>query len=247
MDSHSPNVCIIIPVYNHAERIESICAAIAQKGMHCYLIDDGSEKNCAAVLQGIAQKENLVKLIRLEPNQGKGVAVCRGLQQAHTDGFTHALQIDADGQHDLSYADQFLSLAQQFPNAVISGSRPYQELPPKRRYGRMVTDVWVWIHTLSLSIKDSMCGYRLYPLHETAQLLQRAKIGKRMDFDTDILVKLYWQGLAVKHVTIAVAYEDDITSHFNLLHDNIRVSKMHTKLFFGMLWRLPKLLIRKWK
>lgn len=244
MNNESFKPCIIIPVYNHHQQIEGICQAITEKNLTCFLVDDGSEENCANILVSISNRFNNTQLLRLDPNQGKGVAVCRGLQLAYQQSFTHALQIDADGQHPLGDMDKFLSMATQFPNAVISGWRPYRDLPRQRRYGRMVTDVWVWIHTLSLSIKDSMCGFRLYPLAATSQLIDTSSIGKRMDFDTDILVKLFWRGIKVHHVVIAVKYEDDIASHFDLVKDNIRVSKMHTKLFFGMLLRLPRLLYR---
>ena len=37
-------------------------------------------------------------------------------------------------------------------------------------------------------------------------------------------------------------YPADGLSHFKLLEDNVRISWMHTRLFFGMLLRLPLLL-----
>jgi hypothetical protein len=30
-----------------------------------------------------------------------------------------------------------------------------------------------------------------------------------------------------------------------MLKDNVFISRMHTRLFFGMLWRLPRLLARR--
>ncbi|GLS27432.1 glycosyltransferase family 2 protein [Marinibactrum halimedae] len=243
MKSYHP--CVIIPVYNHHLKIKDVVEVITSLGYPCIVLDDGSDKTCQQVLQSLAQTNQNVSLTRFDQNRGKGAVVCDGLAIAYEKGFTHALQVDADGQHDLNDLPLFMSLAEAHPCDVISGHRAYESLPANRRYGRMVTDVWVWIHTWSRQIKDSMCGYRLYPLAETMTLLKHYAVGRRMEFDTDILVRLYWSGLEIRHIPTQVEYDDDIASHFDLLNDNLRISWMHTRLFFGMLLRIPRLIIRK--
>ncbi|ACE83568.1 glycosyltransferase family 2 protein [Cellvibrio japonicus] len=238
------NPCSVIPVFNHPHKIAGLVDRLIAYGLPCILVDDGSGEDCARVLDEIAAAKPQVILLRLPQNSGKGVAVCRGLTLAHERGFTHALQVDADGQHDLDDVPRFLARAQQQPLAVVSGWRSYEAMPPSRRSGRKLTDFWVCVNTLSRSIHDSMCGYRLYPLAPTMHLLARKKIGARMDFDTDILVRLYWQGLAVENIPTQILYQDDIPSHFDIVKDNVRISWMHTRLFFGMLVRIPVLLQR---
>lgn len=236
--------CVVIPVFNHPYKIAALVARLLDYGLPCLLVDDGSEASCAQLLDQLEAQHAQVILLRLSQNSGKGVAVCQGLEFASRQGFTHALQVDADGQHDLDDVPKFLEVAQQNSIAVISGWRSYDAMPPSRRSGRKLTDFWVCINTLSRSIKDSMCGYRLYPLAPTMHLLARKKIGARMDFDTDILVRLYWQGLAVENIPTRILYQDDIPSHFDIFKDNVRISWMHTRLFFGMLVRIPTLLRR---
>ena len=238
--------CVIIPVYNHHQHINTVLDGLGQD-IPCLIIDDGSASPCREILQDIARDRPRVELIRLQQNQGKGVAVTTGLKHAHQQGFSHALQIDADGQHDTGDLPHFLDKARRHPQAVVAGIRSYEEMPPKRRYGRMLTDFWVWVNTLSFTIKDSMCGYRLYPLEETMALLTGTGVGRRMDFDTDILVRLYWRGLVIEQLETRIRYHEDSVSHFDLLQDNIRITKMHTRLFFGMLVRLPTLMARIWK
>jgi hypothetical protein len=115
-------------------------------------------------------------------------------------------------------------------------------------YARYLTHIFVWINTLSLDIKDSMCGFRLYPLDAVMELVGHQPIGHRMNFDTDILVRLYWQGLDVINLPTRVTYPSDGVSHFRLFLDNVLITRMHTILFFGMLLRFPVLLTRKiWK
>ena len=134
----------------------------------------------------------------------------------------------------------------EHPDAVISGCPVYDQSVPKGRlYGRYLTHVWVWINTLSLQIRDSMCGFRVYPLAATLALLNRAQIGRRMDFDVEILVRLHWQGVPIRNRPTRVIYPEDGVSHFQLWRDNARISKMHARLFFGMLLRMPQLLWRK--
>jgi glycosyltransferase involved in cell wall biosynthesis len=237
--------CIIIPVYNHHRSMVAVTAALKKLDLHCFYIDDGSEPVCRQSLQEIAGKEDWISLHRLEPNQGKGAAVCKGLQLAFDQGFTHALQIDADGQHDLNDIPQFIRTAQTFPEAVVTGARVADGISAARHYGRKLTDGLVWLQTLSFEIKDSMCGFRLYPLASTLQLLAQQSVGQRMDFDTDILVRLYWRNIAIKQVSTRVIYREGIPSHFNMLRDNLRITRMHTLLVLGMLIRLPSLLARK--
>lgn len=68
---------------------------------------------------------------------------------------------------------------------------------------------------------------------------------KRMDFDTEIVVRLAWRGVQFINIPTRVIYPENGISHFNMLHDNIRITKMHTRLCCGMLLRLPTLLWRK--
>jgi hypothetical protein len=135
-----------------------------------------------------------------------------------------------------------------YPEAVICGCPVYDASVPKARlYGRYATHVWVWINTLSFDIRDSMCGYRVYPLARTLALIDSVKLGSRMDFDADIIVRLHWRGAQVRNRPTRVTYPADGVSHFRLWHDNLRISRMHTVLFLGMLLRSPMLLARKWR
>ena len=237
----------VIPVYNHGEAIGTMVTAVHARGLACILVDDGSGPECAAVLQALAQRHaNMVVLLRLPHNQGKGAAMVAGLRRAHALGYTHALQIDADGQHQPSDIPVFLALSAQRPLAVIAGCPLFDASVPRTRLiARYATHIWVWINTLSLDIRDSMCGFRIYPLAAVVQLMDEVDIGRRMDFDTDVLVRLHWRGVAVVNQPTRVTYPLDGISHFRLWLDNVLITRMHTRLFFGMLLRSPQLLWRK--
>ena len=241
------NPCAVIPVYNHETAVPAVVDALLAAGLPCVLVDDASSPACSAVLEQLAQGENTF-LIRLAINQGKGGAVMAGLREAARLGFTHALQVDADGQHDLRDVATFMQVSQQNPQALICGYPQYDDSVPKGRlYARYLTHVWVWINSLSLQIPDSMCGFRVYPLAPTLALINSVKLGKRMDFDPEILVRLAWRNQPMRWLPTKVHYPQDGLSHFRLFHDNALISGMHTKLFFGMLIRLPSILWGRFK
>ena len=241
------NPCAVIPVYNHETVVPAVVDALLAAGLPCVLVDDASSPACAAVLEHLALGDNIF-LIRLAVNQGKGGAVMAGLREASRLGFTHALQVDADGQHDLRDVATFIQVSQQNPEALICGYPQYDASVPKGRlYARYLTHVWVWINSLSLQIPDSMCGFRVYPLAPSLALINSVKLGKRMDFDPEILVRLAWRNQPMRWLPTKVHYPLDGLSHFRLFHDNALISGMHTKLFFGMLLRLPSILWRRCK
>lgn len=90
-----------------------------------------------------------------------------------------------------------------------------------------------------------MCGFRVYPLSATVALIDATSIGRRMDFDVEILVRLHWRGIGIVNQPTRVSYPTDGVSHFRVWLDNVLISRMHAKLFLGMLLRLPALLWRK--
>jgi glycosyltransferase involved in cell wall biosynthesis len=238
--------CIVIPFYNHAGAIAQVVAALKPLGLPCRIVDDGSDRDAQQVLAQIAARESWVTVQHLPQNQGKGAAVMAGCDASLAAGFTHAVQIDADGQHNVADVPKLLEHARRNPAALISGQAVYDaSVPRSRLYGRYITHVWVWINTLSFEIRDSMCGLRVYPLATACQVWRRHRVGHRMDFDTEVMVRLSWSGVTIINIPTHVTYPADGVSHFRLLKDNVFISLMHARLFFGMLWRLPLLLGRR--
>lgn len=239
--------CIIVPVFNHAEAISRVVLQLQPFGLPCYLVNDGSTPPCSAVLRNLAQHHpDWIMLLERDRNGGKGAAVLTGLRQAISDGYSHAVQLDADGQHQTADLDHFLSVSEKYPDHLILGKPAFDFNAPKGRlYGRQFTNLWIRINTLSTAIADGMCGFRCYPLTPVAMLLRSARLGQRMEFDIEIAVRLYWQGVDVINIETAVQYPLDGVSHFDLLKDNWLISLKHAQLFFGMLCRLPRLVMRR--
>lgn len=237
---------IVIPCFNHGALIGATVERLVPYGLPVFIVDDGSGHATGSVLQDLARRQPLVRLVRRAENGGKGAAVMDGMRAAHAAGHSHALQIDADGQHDTADVPRFLDAGRNRQNAVIIGQPIYDASAPKGRlYGRYITHLWVWIETLSFDIGDSMCGFRLYPLGSVIPLIDRVRLSTRMNFDIEILVRLAWAGVPMQNLGTRVTYPEDGVSHFHMLKDNLRISATHTQLVLGMLLRLPLLLRRR--
>ena len=238
--------CLIVPVFNPGPALGRTLDALLQHHLPLFVHDDGSDEGTRKELEKQAATHPLIHLSRWDVNRGKGAAVIEALRQAHAEGFSHGLQVDSDGQHDTEAVGPFLVLGEAHPEAVIAGTPRYEgPVPVARRYGRWLTHAWVWLETLSFDIGDSLCGFRLYPLEAVVRLTSQTPLPARMDFDTAIIVRLHWEGLRVLNAPVKVTYPEDGVSHFKLLWDNLRITRMHARLVFGMLLRLPRLLSRK--
>jgi glycosyltransferase involved in cell wall biosynthesis len=240
------NPCIVIPVYDHEHAIARVVASLRADGLPIILVDDGSHEGCARELDRLAAADPQITLQRHGHNQGKGCAVMTGARAAFARGYSHALQIDADGQHTLTDAVRFIDAARTFPGHLICGRPLFDDsIPAARFYGRYITHALVWLETLSFDIPDSMCGMRLYALEPFIALIEDTKIGSRMDFDTEVLVHLHWRNVPILWLHTRVSYPLDGVSHYRMIGDNVLMIGLHVRLLLGMVLRSPRLLWRK--
>jgi len=239
--------CIVIPVYKHGKACAEVVDRLVQYNVPVILVDDGNEQETKDYLNQIKAKyDSLVELVTLLKNSGKGGAFTAGLFRAHELEFTHALQIDADGQHDTTKTPVFLEISKEKPEYLLCGYPEYDEsVPGKRKNGRKFANVWCSIVTWKSGIVDSMCGFRVYPVEPTYNFLSRHHLDMRMGFDIEVLIKLIWTGLKFEFHPVKVTYPSDGISNFHMFRDNVRISWVFTKLCAGMLLRIPVFLWRK--
>ena len=245
----------IIPVYRHGKTACLIAQQLAVMGLPVIMIDDGNEEKTqkelgeyAASFAATSENASGVFLVRLEKNSGKGEAVIRGFQKAAELGLTHVLQIDADGQHDAGKAKFYLEESARNPDKIICGYPEFDESAPKSRVkGRKISVFWGAVVTLSMKFKDMLCGFRVYPVNESLRAAGSIFLDKRMGFDTEILVRLYWNNVLPVFYPIKVIYPKDGISNFHIITDNFRISCMFARLFIGMLLRFPLLVTRNIK
>ena len=237
------NTCIVIPHFDHLSQFRLFLHRLAEQGMPLVVVDDASP---ATVLDALAEMLHEQApgstLVRHDKNQGKGGAVMTGLRTAYAAGFTHALQIDADGQHDPAGISALVGAGRANPDSLICGEPVFDDdISALRYYARYITLSLCWFETLSTDIRDALCGFRLYPLARIIKILNGCKPGKRMAFDPEILVRAVWAGIPLHFVPVQVEYPEGGRSHFHYIVDNVEISWMHTRMIFGMLIRIPRL------
>ena len=239
--------CIVVPHFDHVEQFRDVLPRLLSHGLPLIVVDDASPEPAYEELQRLlAEHAGSTTLLRHAANQGKGGAVMTGLKAALDAGHTHALQIDADGQHDTADIPRFLAAAATYPAAVICGEPQFDDSISKLRYyGRYLTHSLAWLESLSTEIRDALCGFRLYPLETIVAIFERRRPGSRMAFDPEILVRATWSGIRLHFIPVHVRYPEGGRSHFLYFRDNAEISWMHIRLVCGMLLRLPKLLWRR--
>ena len=230
----------LVPFYNHPQNIKALVAALKTYELPVIVVDDGSDEESKQILAELERTEGILLLTRAQ-NGGKGIAMKDGFKFASERGFSYVLQIDADFQHDAALIGEFLRQSKAHPQSIVCANPIYGEDAPKSRvYGRKITNFWVAINTLSLGVKDAMCGFRVYPLEQLKKAAAKSKTN-RMEFDIEILVNAVRQGISVRWIDTCVRYEKGGVSHFKMLRDNALISLMHAKCFFS----LPKFALGK--
>jgi glycosyltransferase involved in cell wall biosynthesis len=239
------NPCLLIPIYDHGSTIGPVVAALARFGLPCLIVDDGSAAPTRAVLDDLEEQHPWLQVHHRKTNGGRGAALKTGYRVAATRGFSHAIQLDADGQHDPDDVPHFLERIRQNPSAVVLGVPVFDASVPKARlYGRQFSRALVWLFTLSRSIPDPLCGYRAIPLAATLRALDAREGGDHMEFDPEILVRLYWAGVPVETVSTRVVYPEGGLSHFDVLWDDLRLAGVYVRFAAEMVPRVPGLLGR---
>jgi len=230
-------VCAVIPTFDNPLTIAKVVADVRPHVAEVLVVDDGSAEDGRRAVEALGQ-QGAVRVVRRETNGGKGAAVKTGLRAARALGFSHALQIDADGQHDPADIPEFLARAAAQPTAAVLGHPVFDASTPRgRRAAHGLTNFWTRIETGGAAIEDPQCGFRVYPVARAIESEPRAN---HMDFDIEIAVRLAWAGTAIVNVPTRVRYLPPAVggvSHFRPVRDNLAITWMHTRLVIASLWR----------
>ena len=223
--------CAVVPTYDNPETIAAVVDRIRSQLPRVFVVDDGSGEAGRLACEALA-RSGRAQVVRHAENRGKGAAVRTGLAAARAGGFSHAFQIDADGQHDLAAIPEFLVAARAKPEAAVFAYPVYEVTAPAlRTLGRKLTKFWVDLEVGGPGrIRDAMIGFRIYPIEATLALGTRCD---RMAFDVEVAVLLAWAGVPIENRPVGVRYltaEEGGRSHFRMLRDNAALFRLHSRL-----------------
>ena len=234
---------VLIPSYNTGARVAQTVREARQHWAPVWIVVDGSSDGSTEALRALARNDEHIRVLVLERNQGKGAAILHGLRSAAAEGYTHALAMDADGQHPAAKIPEFMAVSQANPDAQILGVPVFdRDAPIERVRGRRVSNWWANLETLRAGVADSLFGFRVYPIRPLVEIMQGQRWMRRFDFDVEAAVRLCWSGVRPVSIPAPVRYfrpEEGGVSHFRYLQDNALLTWMHTRLFLEFLARLP--------
>jgi len=239
---------VLIPSYNTGPKLLETVAAAQGQWRPVWVVIDGSTDGTGEALAEQARQESTLRVLRRTANGGKGAAVLDGLRAAEKTGFTHILVMDADGQHPVSSIRRFMELSKRRPEAMVLGVPVFDHTAPRIRVmGRKVSNCLAWVESLG-EIRDSLFGFRIYPLGPLRRAMEASHFMRRFDFDVEAAVRLCWSGVPAINVPAPVHYfhaAEGGISHFRYVRDNLLLAGMHARLLIGFLRRLRPLLTRR--
>ena len=243
LPSHSH--LVIIPTYNTGSRVLDTVREARRFWQPVWVVVDGSTDGTAQALQALARDDDAITVMVLPHNCGKGAAVLHGLRAAAVSGYTHALVMDADGQHPAAKIPEFMSASAAAPDAQILGLPVFDaSAPAVRVQGRKLSNFFSHVETLWAGIGDSLYGFRVYPIAPLLAIMEARRSMRRFDFDPEAAVRLVWRGARPVNLPAPVKYfsrNEGGVSHFNYLRDNTLLTWMHIRLLAEFLLRLPVL------
>ncbi len=223
---------IVAPTYNNASTLLDVLSGLAFLKLPIIVVDDGCTDNTTEQLT-LAQKAlSELDLIIITHNQncGKAVALRTGFSEAKGRGFTHAITVDTDGQHNPAGIPPLLNVAREAPSALVLGSRARQmsKTPGANLVGWWLSALGMRVET-GRTVMDSQCGLRVYPL--TLFDVVHCRAG-RFGFEAEIITRALWAGVPVKEVPVECLYlpDDDRVSHFRPVFDGVYGFLMHAWL-----------------
>lgn len=221
----------LVPTFDNPRTIRGVVERIRARGLEVLVVDDGSGPAGRAACAALGE-QGLATVIHRTGNGGKGAACKAGFRRARALGYTHAFQIDADGQHDLDRIPAFVEASRKAPAALVLGYPEYDATAPRsRRIARGLTDFWVAVEVGGRDkIRDAMIGFRIYPLAASAVM---DRVGDGMEFDIEAAVAMVQRDTPTVNLPVAVRYlaeEEGGVSHFRPLRDNLRFAWMHSKI-----------------
>ena len=213
-------VFAVVPAYQAARTLGDLVErlhAVWPSGGEILVVDDGSVDDTARSANAAG-----ALVLRHVSNRGKGAALRTGIAGARYRGATHAVTLDADGQHPPEEAARLATL--DVPaDAIVLGVRDLVAAGAPRANQRSngISNYWLSVFT-GLKLRDTQCGLRRYPIDTTLALGgQAAGFG----YEAEIVLRAALAGLDLVQEPVLACYPPEAArqSHFHVLRDPTKI------------------------
>src|SRR5713226_9030636 len=226
----APKLSIVVPAFNEAERLGASLRAVGsyldhrREDYELIIVDDGSDDDTAAVAeQSLADSATVaLRVIRYEPNRGKGHAVRMGLMAAQAN---IVLFSDADLSTPITEAPKLVDPILNGECDLTFGSRALDRSligvhqPWRREQGGRVFNLIVRLAT-GLPFWDTQCGFKAFRMNVCRPLIEAAQID-RFGFDVELIYLAHLARLRLRE--IPVRWNHDPASKVAVLRDSFRM------------------------
>jgi len=232
-----------MPTYNNDGTLRDVVERVLRFCTDVIVVNDGCTDTSDEIL---ASFEDKITVVDYGKNRGKGYALKKGFEKAKELGYDFVITLDSDGQHYPEDIPLFINALEQHPNALIVGSRNFNEenMPGKNTFANKFSNFWFKIQTW-VKLPDTQTGYRLYPLKNLPNL---CLLTSRYEAELELLVGAAWRGVDLIPIKINVYYPkaEERVTHFRPFWDFLRISVLNTFLcILAVLYGLPSRLIRR--
>jgi dolichyl-phosphate beta-glucosyltransferase len=237
---------LIFPCYNEAERLPQTLAAYLDAlsrrpgEVEVLVVDDGSTDQTFAVAQAIAARDDRVRVIRRQPNHGKGFGVRTGMLEGTGELLVFT---DADGSYGPGEVARVAAALADAPVAI--GWRPagWATGPPTRRLASRLFNRAIQA-LLGLPFGDTQCGLKGFRRQAALEVFGRSRLDG-FAFDVEVLFLARRLGLAVSEVPVraeerAGSKVQLVVDALAMLGDVLRVRRWAVSGGYGRaVWQVP--------
>jgi glycosyltransferase involved in cell wall biosynthesis len=238
---------VIIPSFDSGRLLERTVVAARAHWAPVWVVIDGSTDDSAGAVEAMARTDAALRVVHLPDNRGKGAAVRQGLIAAQMAGFTHALVMDADGQHPADQVPAFMAASAATPDSLVMGRPVFgNDAPLIRVVSRRLCNACAALVTLR-RVGDTLFGFRVYPIVRLLAVMRASHGMRRFDFDPEAVIRLAWDGTPFIHLPAPVRYlsrAEHGVSHFKYLRDNLLLTGMFLRLSLAAIRRLGRVWFR---
>ncbi|MDY0003927.1 MAG: glycosyltransferase [Polyangia bacterium] len=188
---------IVLPCYNEAARlsIRTFTQALEERSwLSLLFVDDGSTDGSASLLATIAARSPRAQVLNLSPNQGKAVAVHKGLAHALASDAATIGYWDSDLATPFEELDAMLAELDGTGAFMVMGSRvrllgrDVRRRTTRHYVGRLFATAASL--ALDLPVYDTQCGAKLFRNDAVARAVLGPPFRSRWMFDVEILARL---------------------------------------------------------
>jgi glycosyltransferase involved in cell wall biosynthesis len=205
--SKESQLVFVIPAFNEEATIANVVGQLKDKAS-IIVVDDGSSDQTSTKARSAG-----ALVISHKNNFGYDKSLETGLCEAINLGYTYAITMDADGQHNPLQVDYFYESLISGADVVV-GHRNEMQRWSEELFGFVGKFIW--------GIKDPLCGMKAYRLSKLKGL---KKLNSYRSIGTEIVIRLASYGAVIVQIDVSTNQRSGQSRFGGGIEANFRIIK----------------------